>query len=61
MLDFNQIQSQYPVPLQQFHKGIFREYLQYNILQGIFESKFADKVLSWAGQLFGSFMAIIVF
>ncbi len=49
MLDFNQIQFQYPAPLQQFHKGIFREYLQYNILQGIFESKFADKVSFMGG------------
>jgi len=48
MLDFQQIQSQYPAQLQQFQKGIFREYLQYNILQGIFESKFADK-LSFMG------------
>lgn len=49
MLDFSQIQSQYPAPLQQFQKGIFREYLQYNILQGIFESKLADKVSFMGG------------
>lgn len=49
MLDFSQIQSQYPAPLKRFHKGIFREYLQYNILQGIFESKLADKVSFMGG------------
>lgn len=49
MLDFEQIKSQYPEGLQQFQKGIFREYLQYNILQGIFESKFADKVSFMGG------------
>ena len=49
MLDFQQIQSQYPEQLQQFQKGLLREYLQYNILQGIFESKFADKVSFMGG------------
>lgn len=44
MLDFQQIKSQYPEQIQQFQKGILREYLQYNILEGIFESKFANKV-----------------
>lgn len=44
MLDFEQIKSQYPEQIQQFQKGILREYLQYNILQGIFESRFANKV-----------------
>ena len=44
MLDFQQIKSQYPAQIQQFQKGILREYLQYNILQGIFESTYADKV-----------------
>jgi predicted nucleotidyltransferase component of viral defense system len=44
MLDFEQIRSQYPEQIQQFEKGILREYLQYNILQGIFESNFANKV-----------------
>jgi len=49
MLDFQQVLSQYPEQLQQFQKGILREYLQYNILKGIFESKFADKV-SFMGE-----------
>ena len=49
MLDFQQIQAQYPEPLHQFQKGILREYLQYNILKGIFESKLADKVSFMGG------------
>ena len=44
MLDFEQIKFQYPEQIQQFQKGILREYLQFNILQGIFESKFANRV-----------------
>lgn len=49
MLDFQQIKSQYPPQIQQFQKGILREYLQYNILRGIFESKLADKVSFMCG------------
>jgi predicted nucleotidyltransferase component of viral defense system len=49
MLDFQQIKSQYPTQIQQFQKGILREYLQYNILQGIFESNDADKVSFMGG------------
>lgn len=48
MLDFDQIISQYPEPLQQFKRSIFREYLQYKILQAIFDSKHATK-LSFLG------------
>ncbi len=49
MLDFQQIKSQYPPQIQQFQKGILREYLQYNILRGIFESKYADRISFMGG------------
>lgn len=44
MLDFQQIKNQYPLQLQVFERAILREYLQYKILQAIFESKLASKV-----------------
>jgi len=43
MLDFNQIKQQYPEHLQGYERAILREYLQCKILQGIFESKHANK------------------
>ncbi|NSW53825.1 MAG: nucleotidyl transferase AbiEii/AbiGii toxin family protein [Anaerolineae bacterium] len=44
MIDFQAIKAQYPAQLQGFEKAILREYLQYKILQAIFESKQASKV-----------------
>jgi len=44
MLDFGQIQSQYPESLHGFKRAIVREYLQYKILQGLFESNLASKI-----------------
>lgn len=44
MLDFEQIKGQYPEPLQGFERAILREYLQYKILQGLFESKLASRI-----------------
>jgi len=44
MLDFQQIKEQYPSQLQGYEKALLREYLQYKILQAIFESKPASKV-----------------
>lgn len=44
MLDFDQIKSQYPAPLQGYERAIIREYLQYKILQGLFESNFASRI-----------------
>jgi len=38
MLDIHQIKEQYSDQLQVFEKAIFREYLQFKILQAIFES-----------------------
>ena len=49
MLDFQQIKMQYPPALQHFERGILREYLQYKILQGIFESKMASRVSFMGG------------
>lgn len=48
MLDFQQIKAQYPEQLQGYEKAILREYLQYKILQAIFESKHASR-LSFIG------------
>jgi len=44
MLDFQQINDQYPENMQRFERTIFREYLQYKVLQAIFDSKYASKL-----------------
>jgi predicted nucleotidyltransferase component of viral defense system len=49
MLDFEQVKAQYPQPLQQYERGILREYLQYKILQGIFEGQYASEVAFMGG------------
>jgi len=41
MLELNQIESYYPEALRVFKKNILREYLQYKILDIIYDSKFA--------------------
>lgn len=48
MLSWQNILSYYPDSLQKFERSILREYLQYKILESIFESKFAHK-LSFIG------------
>jgi len=48
MLDMNQIESFYPVQLRMFKKNLLREYLQYKILEIIFDSNFGEK-LSFMG------------
>jgi predicted nucleotidyltransferase component of viral defense system len=48
MLDLQQIKQEYPEPLQGYERAIVREYLQYKILQAIFESTQASK-LSFLG------------
>jgi len=48
MLDFEQVRAQYPEQLQGYERAILREYLQYKILQAIFESKHASR-LSFLG------------
>ena len=48
MLDLQQIKQEYPEPLQGYGRAIVREYLQFKILQAIFESAQASK-LSFLG------------
>ncbi len=48
MLDIKQIESFYPESLRPFKKNILREYLQYKILEIIFDSKFGER-LSFMG------------
>ena len=49
MLEFQQIKDQYPENLQRFERAILREYLQYKILQAIFDSKHASKLAFLGG------------
>lgn len=49
MLDLEQIKNQYPVALQGYERAILREYLQYKILQAIFESKYASQISFMGG------------
>jgi predicted nucleotidyltransferase component of viral defense system len=49
MLDFAQIKEQYPENLRRFERAILREYLQYKILQAIFESQQASKLAFLGG------------
>lgn len=49
MLEFQQIKEQYPENLQRFERSILREYLQYKILQAIFDSKHASKLAFLGG------------
>lgn len=48
MLDIKQIESFYPEYLRIFKRNLLREYLQYKILEVIFDSKFGNK-LSFMG------------
>ena len=49
MLDFQQIKDQYPENLQRFERAILREYLQYKILQAVFDSNHASKLAFLGG------------
>jgi predicted nucleotidyltransferase component of viral defense system len=49
MLDFQQIKDQYPENLQRFERAILREYLQYKILQAVFDSRHASKLAFLGG------------
>jgi len=49
MLDFQQIREQYPANLQRFERAILREYLQYKILQAVFDSVHASKLALLGG------------
>ena len=49
MLDIEQIESFYPEHLRPFRKNLLREYLQYKILEAIFESPLADRLTFMGG------------
>ena len=49
MLDIKQIESFYPEQLWPFKKNLLREYLQYKVLEAIFESPLADKLTFMGG------------
>jgi len=49
MLDFQQIKAQYPKNMQRFERAILREYLQYKVLQAVFDSNHASKLAFLGG------------
>ncbi|MBN2373760.1 nucleotidyl transferase AbiEii/AbiGii toxin family protein [bacterium] len=49
MLDIGQIEAFYPEYLKPFKKNLLREYLQYKILEIIFDSKFGEKLAFMGG------------
>ena len=49
MLDFQQIKDQYPENMQRFERAILREYLQYKVLQAVFDSIHASKLAFLGG------------
>lgn len=49
MLDLKQIESFYPDFLKPFRKNLLREYLQYKILEIIFDSRYGDKLAFMGG------------
>lgn len=49
MLDIDQIESFYPESLKPFKRNLLREYLQYKILEIIFDSKYGDKLAFMGG------------
>lgn len=49
MLDLDQIESFYPEKLKPFKKNLVREYLQYKILEVIFDSRFGEKLAFMGG------------
>jgi predicted nucleotidyltransferase component of viral defense system len=49
MLDLKQIETFYPQPLRPFRRNLLREYLQYKILEIIFESKYSSRLAFMGG------------
>jgi len=49
MLDLRQIESFYPEPLRPFRKNLLREYLQYKILEIIFDSPWGSRLCFMGG------------
>lgn len=50
MLDIEQIESFYPEKLKSFKRNLLREYMQYKILEVIFDSKFGEKLSFMGGS-----------
>ena len=48
MLDLKQIESFFPENLKPFKRNLLREYLQYKILESVFDSRFGSR-LSFMG------------
>ncbi len=49
MLNLSEVEKQYPEYLRKFRRNILREYLQYKILQVIFDSPYAGKLVFLGG------------
>ena len=49
MLNIKQIESFYPESLKPFKRNLLREYLQYKILEIIFDSRYGDKLAFMGG------------
>ena len=49
MIDLQQIEKFYPEPFRAIKKNILREYLQYKILEILFDSKYANKLAFMGG------------
>lgn len=49
MLDIKQIENFYPENLRAFKRYLLREYLQYKILESVFDSKFGEKLAFMGG------------
>ncbi|MBE3124876.1 MAG: nucleotidyl transferase AbiEii/AbiGii toxin family protein [Acidobacteria bacterium] len=49
MLDLHQIVSYFPEPLRAFKRNLLREYLQYKVLEVIYDSKFGDQLTFMGG------------
>jgi predicted nucleotidyltransferase component of viral defense system len=49
MLELGQIESFYPESYRAFKKNILREYLQYKILEILFDSKYANNLVFMGG------------
>jgi len=49
MLDMKQIEAFYPEHLWPFKRNLLREYLQYRILEAVFDSPLADKLMFMGG------------
>jgi len=49
MLDLHQIISYFPEPLRAFKRNLLKEYLQYKVMEVIYDSKFGDKLTFMGG------------